>query len=281
MRRNGALLVAVLAVAMGCGARSGLEVLGGPGAPPTSSAPATSVTGPSGTTVPGGSDSGEAALCDDGGTVCGNDCVDKRTDARNCGACENVCSGATPVCMDGTCTARSTSCAPGGPGLTDCGTSRDNCCTSLRVEGGVFYRTYDKGPEEGPNVIPPADVLAADGGPTGEADPATVSSFQLDKYEVTVGRFRQFVAAWNGGWRASPGSGKHTHINGGLGLAIGGSPGSYEPGWVASDDARVAPASANLDCYPHYATWAESVGSNDNLPINCANWYEAYAFCIW
>jgi hypothetical protein len=30
-----------------------------------------------------------------------------------------------------------------------------------------------------------------------------------------------------------------------------------------------------------YPTWTDSVGANENLPLNCENWYEAYAFCIW
>ena len=29
------------------------------------------------------------------------------------------------------------------------------------------------------------------------------------------------------------------------------------------------------------STWTPSVGSHENLPIDCVNWYEAYAFCIW
>ena len=37
-------------------------------------------------------------------------------------------------------------------------------------------------------------TLAADGGPAGLADPATVSGLRLDKYLVTVGRFRQYVS---------------------------------------------------------------------------------------
>jgi formylglycine-generating enzyme required for sulfatase activity len=28
-------------------------------------------------------------------------------------------------------------------------------------------------------------------------------------------------------------------------------------------------------------TWTNSAGAQENLPINCVNWYEAYAFCIW
>ncbi len=88
------------------------------------------------------------------------------------------------------------------------------------------------------------------GGPTATADPATVSGFRLDKYEVTVGRFRQFVKAWNGGagWTPPPGSGKHAHLNGGQGLANSGSPGTYEPGGSRTDDANVAPTDATSSC---------------------------------
>jgi formylglycine-generating enzyme len=174
------------------------------------------------------------------------------------------------------------SCAPGGPGMTNCGASSESCCTSLEVTGGTYYRTYDLplgNDDAGLPVVP----LAADGGPSGEGDPATVSGFRLDKYEVTVGRFRQFVAAWNNGsgWLPPAASGKHTHLNGGQGLANSGGAGTYEPGWVASDDSNIAPTNANLACDGTYFTWTASAGSNENLPINCLNWYEAYAFCIW
>jgi sulfatase modifying factor 1 len=110
-----------------------------------------------------------------------------------------------------------------------------------------------------------------------------VSGFRLDKYDVTVGRFRQFVNAWDGGTGYTPtvGSGKHSHVNGGQGLANSGSPGTYEPGWVASNVVQIDPTNANLTCNSKYATWTSSAGSNESLPINCINWYEAYAFCIW
>jgi formylglycine-generating enzyme required for sulfatase activity len=101
---------------------------------------------------------------------------------------------------------------------------------------------------------------------------------------VTVGRFRQFVKAVlpaDGGapWLPPPGSGKHTHLNDGNGL--NGTGGGYEPGWVASDDGNVVPTDTNLGCQTGYSTWTASAGSQENLPINCVNWYEAYAFCIW
>jgi sulfatase modifying factor 1 len=182
--------------------------------------------------------------------------------------------GGAEAGADGGSTGSPPSCAPGGPGLTNCGpggSGAESCCGSVGVGGGTFYRTYDD--DNG--------TLAADGGPTALADPATISTFALDKYLVTVGRFRQFVNAWNGGAGYTPpaGSGKHTYLNGGRGLANGASPGTYESGWVASDDVNVAPTDTNLAC--PYSTWTASPGENENLPSNCVNWYEAEAFCIW
>jgi formylglycine-generating enzyme required for sulfatase activity len=167
------------------------------------------------------------------------------------------------------------SCAPGGAGMTNCGpggSGCESCCTSLEVEGGTFYRTYEN---DG-------------GGPWNEADPATLSTFRLDKYLVTVGRFRQFVVAWNGGSGYLPpaGSGKHAYLNEGKGLENSESPGTYETGWDAADwDPYVAPVTPQLSCDPNgresLDTWTDARGSHESLPVNCVNWYEAYAFCIW
>ncbi len=159
------------------------------------------------------------------------------------------------------------SCAADGGGGTQCGVSGENCCISPQVEAGTFYRTYTNNGS----------------GPTGEGAPATVSEFSLDRYEVTVSRFRRFVSAWNGGAGYVPpaGSGKHSYLNGGLGLANSASPGTYETGWLASDDANIAANDDNLGACVPFATWTPTPGTQENLPINCVNWYEAYAFCIW
>ena len=164
------------------------------------------------------------------------------------------------------------SCAPGGPGMTNCGaggSGTESCCTSPSVTGATFYRTYTN----------------SGAGPTGEADPANVSDFRLDKYLVTVGRFRQFVKAWKGGYTPAPASGKHTHLNAGNGLAaVGGAGLTWEAGWSASDNGNIAPTDANLTTGCDdvtFATWTAAAGSQESLPINCVNWQEAYAFCIW
>ena len=179
------------------------------------------------------------------------------------------------------------SCQAGGPGLTNCGADSESCCTSLEVTGGTYYRTYDTDDRRGrPRPLP-------DGGPLDEADPAAVSGFRLDKYLVTVGRFRQYVNYVTRIAGATPpnGGGIHTHLNGGLGLVNSGSPGAYETGWDAADwnmyiatgPSAVSTWDANLTsslCTP-YDTWTVTAGSQENLPINCVNWWEAYAFCIW
>jgi len=133
------------------------------------------------------------------------------------------------------------------------------------VPGGTYFRTYTN----------------SGTGATGLADSATVSGFRLDKYLVTVGRFRQFLNALfppdgGAGWLPAAGDGKHTHLNGGNGLNA--TTGDYEPGWIATDDSNIAPTDANLVLC---SDWTPSAGTQENLPIDCVNWYESYAFCIW
>jgi hypothetical protein len=114
------------------------------------------------------------------------------------------------------------SCAPGGAGMTNCGpggSGSESCCTSLEVCGGTFDRWYSN---EG-------------GDPVGAGGPATVSDFRLNKYLVTVGRFRRFVAAWRGGYYPAAGSGKHAYLNGGQGLENNWFDGEYETGWDATN----------------------------------------------
>ncbi len=164
---------------------------------------------------------------------------------------------------------------PSCSGGLACGS--ESCCTSLSVPGGTFKRSYDGMNYTDPNY------------------PATVSSFRLDKYEITVGRFRKFVDAVVGGWTPAAGSGKHMHLNGGNGLSTGGT--SFEPGWDSAWTATHLPPSKTFwddgtcysacvergggDCSAGYETWTPSAGANENKPINCVNWYQAYAFCIW
>jgi formylglycine-generating enzyme required for sulfatase activity len=94
--------------------------------------------------------------------------------------------------------------------------------------------------------------------------PATISDFRLDKYEITIGRFRAFVNAGKKSSAAAPppGSGANPHT-----------PGS---GWDAAwnhflDDQSLAGRQ----------NWTASVGANENKPMTQMTWYEAFAFCVW
>jgi formylglycine-generating enzyme len=141
-----------------------------------------------------------------------------------------------------------------------CGsTASDDCCSiATTIPGGTFYRSYD---------------VAADGMYPSTSYPATVSAFVLDKYEVTVGRFRQFVDASQGTQAKPPMSGAGAHAK------IAGS--GWDSSWNGSLVANQAALVASVKCDATYQTWTDTAGANEALPINCITWYEAMAFCIW
>ncbi len=151
------------------------------------------------------------------------------------------------------------SCAGDG---TLCGTAMVDCCTSDLIPGGVFNRNFDA------------------------AFPATVSPFRLDRFEVTVGRFRKFVAATSdesNPWTPPKGSGKHAHLNQGKGLTN--EIGWASPSWNLQVPVTKASWDVDLACATDttkgYQTWTPSAGANEKKPINGVSWFEAYAFCIW
>ena len=124
----------------------------------------------------------------------------------------------------------------------------ESCCETLPVEGGTFEQ--------------------------GEPDAfsSTIGAFALDKYEVSVARFRNFVNAYDS-WLAEENpradAGANAHV-----------PGS---GWQAAWNASLSPDAATLKgklaCGHGNDTWAET--GNDAMPITCVDWYTAFAFCVW
>jgi formylglycine-generating enzyme len=155
------------------------------------------------------------------------------------------------------------SCAASGPGLDDCGPGGDeSCCVSLLVPGGSFYRSYDGVTDNDPSE----SFLTRDA-------PATVSTFRLDRFEVTRARYERFLQTWNAGWRPAPGDGKHVHLNGGAGLVD--INGGFETGWVSDviiDSYLPKPDAGVLDAGP---------GAAGNYPVGSVSYFTAVAFCIW
>ncbi len=142
------------------------------------------------------------------------------------------------------------SCSGGGAGAgPSCGVAGDDdCCASATVQGGLASTTF-VGPDYQIGVLEP-----------------TVSSFALDRYEVTVGRFRAFVSAL-GSWAPVAGTGADPRV-----------PGSgWQQGWpLAKDEAALRAALATCP-----GTWMDTVGAHEKEPITCITWYELFAFCAW
>jgi formylglycine-generating enzyme len=190
-------------------------------------------------------------------TCVGGSCVGE------CGAGEVRCSGNMPQRCDdvgfwqdeGRCVATAPVCSGGGcvppsscVGLSEnCGAmGAESCCVSGVVPGGTFNRGNDG------------------------AYPATVSEFRLDRYEVTVGRFRAFVGAYPGSKPVS-GAGAHPRIGGG----------GWDAAWDGSLPVDQAALVSAVKCESTYQTWTDAAGVNEGLPMNCVSWYVAFAFCAW
>ena len=132
------------------------------------------------------------------------------------------------------------------------------CCESSVVTGGTFYRGYD---------------VATDGAYPDMSRPATLSDFRLDKYEVTVARFRQFVMADQGTQASPPAAGAGEHP----GLANSG----WNVEWNSLLPTDTAALVAALKCDATWGTWTDAPGAHESRPITCVSWYEAMAFCAW
>jgi formylglycine-generating enzyme required for sulfatase activity len=100
--------------------------------------------------------------------------------------------------------------------------------------------------------------------------PATVSTFRLDTYEVTVGRFRKFVEAYPAS-KPVAGCGKNSKNAGDTG---------WNSAWDSALPATAEALSAAVSCSED-ASWSETAGDAEALPMGCLSWHEAYAFCIW
>ena len=129
---------------------------------------------------------------------------------------------------------------------------------------GAFYRSYD-------------GVTFND-----RSNPATVSAFRLDKYEVTVGRFRKFVEAYRQDM-IPEGAGKNPNDPNDPGWSA---EWNVEPIFAANAAELTSQRWGGVDCAGSLSTelgqtWTANPGANESKPINCLTWYMAYAFCIW
>jgi formylglycine-generating enzyme required for sulfatase activity len=204
---------------------------------------------------PGQNEGGPCAyLCEKG--KCGGECVPEQ--GVKCeGLSPFTCSreakwtkqqDCTHICRAGACD------TPHSCTSTSLCSEGNSCCRADAVPGGVFLRQswYDSA----------VDLHA------------TVAPYQIDRFEVTVGRFRKWLEAYADA-RPSNGDGANPAN-------------SLDHGWDAANwDSQLSSSVDGADglkaklaaCAD--TTWSDLERDKEDLPINCVTWYEAFAFCVW
>ena len=190
-----------------------------------------------------------------GGIEC--DVADDACDRADGYLLHSCSSGATKVlecdeyCHANSCAKKPPSCKNDPP----CGSGAD-CCETIWVDGGTFAM---------------ADTQ------TSEATfQRSVSSFFLDRFEVTIERFQAFVAAY-----------ELPHANAGAHPRIPNS--GWDKSWEDQLIDPMTPASGKVvpqtgkELEAQIAACAGNQYSEQELtlPMNCVNWYAAFAFCVW
>lgn len=148
----------------------------------------------------------------------------------------------------------------------------ESCCTAIAMPGG----TYPMGRSE---VVDASDYYPQNSSSNElpEHD-AIIAQFALDKYPVTVGRFRKFVEDYDAWHTTHPLTGE------------GANPNAIDTGWgeswtATSTDLQSTSAAMKsaLSCMASYHTWSDPKGtdSTETYPITCVSWYQAFAFCVW
>lgn len=154
----------------------------------------------------------------------------------------NGSGGSTPVYTPASCNGL----------LNQCGAGTGPCCEVIAIPGGEGTQGAVGA---GTNYEP--------------ARTTTVSPFLIDKFEVTVGRFKAFedaYADWRAAGNPTAGAGAHPKVAG--------------SGWRSAWDGELPAALPSDDhlCHFDYSTRAFDL---EGYPMNCLSWYDAYAFCIW
>jgi len=172
--------------------------------------------------------------------ACGNDMTCLLSATNNCHYNADCASN---FCLNYTCVAQSCAGLPANCGINQ----NEYCCDAPVVSGGMYNRSNDMNA------------------------PASSNDFRLDRFEVTVARFRRFVDAYPDS-RPNTSSGVHPPIAGSA--------------WKEEWDAHL-PATRDELIHKTLAqctdksTWSVTPGPKDTLPINCIDWYLAFAFCAW
>jgi sulfatase modifying factor 1 len=221
--------------------------------------------------------------------------ADTQTNAERCGStCAKCADGdhGTAVCKAGACElqcdegyrfeAGQCRWRPGCKGQEAACGGRD-CCEIDQIVADpgqtlTFVRGYDASNDV--TSLPEAQPM--------NARSVTVDPFYMDRYEVTVGRFRNFVEAYEK-WIAedNPREGYGAHPRN----PRSGWPSSWimkpiitgyaEPIYLVPPSREALLANVTDSGCGANVTWTSDKGTNEGLPINCVNFFIAYLYCIW
>jgi formylglycine-generating enzyme required for sulfatase activity len=139
-----------------------------------------------------------------------------------------------------------------------------DCCDSIPVAGGSYMQ--GRGGITSSDACPTVLTCGLDEQPE---HPAKISAFNLDRFEVAVARFRQFVNFYNG--PPAAGAGANPYI--------------ADSGWNTDWNGQLpGDASGIRDTLKSCdkSSWTDDAnGGHEEYPINCVTWYLAFAFCAW
>jgi sulfatase modifying factor 1 len=196
-----------------------------------------------------------------------------------------ACNGLVIALMDGT-----SSCAQVPPSCQDlpatCGPkSNDSCCQYSPEIGDssdseTFSRGYDRSLPGGATQTEGSNTpVAIVGAQALDSAPAHLHPYFLERYEVTIGRFRWFYQNYssvNSDW-ARMGAGAYPApdtANGWDQVDWNGNPNLY-----AQTAADLVTDMTAFGCGDAATALMMPSSSSDNEPISCVTWYEAFLFC--
>ena len=134
-----------------------------------------------------------------------------------------------------------------------------SCCDSIALEGSYMRGRSESGKDTCPAGLTCYSTEVPE-------HPATVSSFELDRFEVTVGRFKAFVNQFDGTLPAE-GVGANPHASG--------------TGWQSDWNEHMPADQAELLLDINSCSSSNWEAGVDDAPMNCIGALVAFAFCIW
>jgi formylglycine-generating enzyme len=134
-----------------------------------------------------------------------------------------------------------------------CGDDEVSCCQVTAVAGGSFGLPND--PTSGPGFAPVERAVTA---------------FGLDRFEVTIGRFRRFIRNYDDSGIPDAGAGALPELVGS----------GWRDDW-GPDTGEVPSSAAAVEKLLNNCKQVTDGTIPEDMAVGCVSWYLANAFCIW